>query len=653
MANWLNIPQQDNDDESTTAPTYILKTYHGEQHQRHYEHEIRAFTRLQTGSPVEYIVKCYATFRQAATFNLVMEYVPGGDLLQFFRTRPPPQNAEDRIDFWDSLTKLARGLHHIHQVSVEGERSARYQLVHQDIKPDNILLNQCHESKLYQFSPIISDLGHSHTRHMNGDIRDSPAIDRRGNQVYCAPESIHHSGFRRLGPNHITSDADIFSAGAVFSDAAAWVVGGQAGRYEYLRLRQEETVGIPGFANSGYECTFHDGSERLACVDKMHHHIRNSVPSDDKITTRVLEIVEKYMMTPTNRMPASQLYGKLEIEVRKARDECVSIGPVTPTGVKTPSPSDKPDNLWSPPPTAQSTSTDGYADNQHMYSEAPSCLLQTAAGISQTAFKSSVPMLLNPLRPNRQLKRPYTTPLPSDTEPLGRQEPSYNGLRSKSVMDTRLSMRDAHEYWVNKKQKQTVKLAVEKVIEELIDSFHGRDHFFFIDDTRSMEEHALEIESSFQTLAYIAKQMDSDGLELSFVSKPLDIFKRKHTTELVQIVHQHFGKYTAIEGSIETSLGILVNKIIMRRLPIRVRGIGEVSMGRKPITIFVFTDGKWGSGVRPGNQVDKPINELMKEIQRRGLTRTQVMFQFLRFGNDEDGKSHLEHLDEFGKKENW
>lgn len=278
-------------------PPYILKTYHGQQHEQHYRHEAQAFARLlHNPTSTEHVVKCHATFKHGETYNLVLEWVPGGDLLQYFESQRPPQTSEEIIDFWESLVRFTVGLHRIHQVILPGDRSDQYQLVHQDIKPDNILLDISAGPRTYQFSPIIADLEHSHIMHAREDTTVIPAIDRRGNQMYCAPESSHHSGFNRTGPNNITWQADIFSAGAVLSDAASWVAKGEDGREEYLRRRREELEKIEGFANSGYETAFHDGSERLPCVDAMHREIRRSLPPHDKMTARVLDIIENHML---------------------------------------------------------------------------------------------------------------------------------------------------------------------------------------------------------------------------------------------------------------------------------------------------------------------------------------------------------------------
>lgn len=653
-------------------PPYILKTYNGQQHERHYQHEVQAFARLlHNPTSTEHVVKCHATFRHGETYNLVMEWVAGGDLLQYFETQRPPQTSEEIIDFWDSLAKLNVGLHRIHQVILPGDRSDRYQLVHQDIKPDNILLDTSTGSRMYQFSPIIADLGHSHIRHVKEDTSVIPAIDRRGNQMYCAPESSHHSGFRRTGPNSITWEADIFSAGAVLSDAASWVAKGEDGREEYLRRRQEELENTEGFANSGYETAFHDGSERISSVDAMHRDIRSSLTSHDKMTARVLDIIEHHMLVlPKHRLQAKLLYNKFEKEVKEARTEALGEVPGVeqsqPTrsldlwklhdvlpDPETPPPSSRPERLWSPPGSAPlSTSTDGYSDCADTISP-----LASPPTPTQVAFLNASKVLFSvasptPRRPNGQPRRPYSTPYQPASVRHDSQV-SEDALRTISEAGSILSMQDAASWRKAMKLEGQVSSKVKRVIEELIENLARRDLLFFIDDTESMNEHSVLIEAAFQNLAYIAKSIDPDDVELSFVSKPLDVIKSRKTTWLLEEVGKHLNKHLSIKGRIESSLSTLINEKIMKRLPVSIPLFGQVPAWYKPITIFVFTDGKWGDGVEVGNGLTEPISKLMREMKKRGLNRTHVMFQFLRFGDDARGKEHLDYLDNFGKEEKW
>lgn len=641
--------------------SFILKTYHGQQHEQHYRHEVKAFSRLpHNPTSTEHIVKCYATFKHGETYNLVLDWVAGGDLLQYFERSHPPQAPQDIADFWDSLFKLNIGLDRIHQITVPGERSDQYQLVHQDIKPDNILLDIRPGSRPYQFSPIIADLGHSHIRHIKAGSPDIPAADHRGNQMYCAPESSHHAGFRRSGPNGITWEADIFSAGAVFSEAAAWVAQGEAGREEYSDRRRQQLKNTEGFPMSGYETAFHDGFERLSAVDAMHCDIRSSVPPQDRMTPRVLKIIEDHMLVlPKDRLRAKLLYSNFEKEVQDAKKEALgdldglhqarlikSLDHLSlhgaPPEPETPPPSSKPEKLWTPPGSA---STDGYSDSTFSPVYSPSTPTQVATSLLRASKVLSGVASPPPQRPNGQLQRPHTTPY---------QPSSANQFPQDSQEAPRsLSMQDAADWRRAMKLEGKVNPTVKRVIDQLIETLARRDLLFFIDDTESMKEHSVNIELAFQTLAYIAKSIDPDELELSFVSNPLDIFRGRKTSVLLEELRQHLSKHVSDKGMIESSLSNLINQKIIRRLPFDVPLLGQTPAWYKPITVFVFTDGKWGEGVDVGNGLTAPIGKLMRKMKKRGLNRTHVMFQFLQFGNDEKGREHLAYLDNFGKEEDW
>lgn len=600
-----------------------------------------------------------------------MDWVAGGDLLEYFKRCPPPRTSEDITDFWDSLVKVNIGLDRIHQIIVRGERSEQYQLVHQDIKPDNILVDIRPRSRPYQFFPIIADLGHSHLRRIKADNPNIPGVDHRGNQTYCAPESSRHAGFRRTGPNGITWHADIFSTGAVFSDAASWVAKGEDGRNEYSHNRQVELENTKGFALSGYETAFHDGVERLSTVNAMHHTIRSNAPSHDRITARVLDVIEKHMLVlPKERLQAKLLYSKFEKEIQEARRETLVEAQLldqeesarfldlsTLNGAlpypQTPPHSSRTDRIFSPPGSAalSTASTDGYPDRPDTSPLVMSPTASTQIALLNAKVLSSVTSP-NLKRPTGQLKRPHTTPN-QPASPRHVSQVSEEVLRSMSEEGSKLSMKDAADWRKAMKLKGQVDSKVTEVIEGLIENLEQRDLLFLIDDTESMKEHSDKIKVAFETLAYLAKNIDTDGLELSFVSKPLDIFKSRKTSVLLEELRKHLSKHVSVKGRIESSLGDLINDKIIKRLPYPVPFLGKVPSWYKPITVFVFTDGKWGEGVQVGNGLTEPINNLMKEMKKRGLNRTHVMFQFLRFGSDDKGREHLNHLANFGKDEKW
>lgn len=105
------------------------------------------------------------------TFHyLVVEYLPGGDMATLCRKHP--------------LT-LERALHYIEQVCAGLEHAHAHDVIHRDIKPQNLLLTaDCQTVK-------IADFGIAKIEALEG------AITRVGTDIYAAPE---HHPLRATGP---------------------------------------------------------------------------------------------------------------------------------------------------------------------------------------------------------------------------------------------------------------------------------------------------------------------------------------------------------------------------------------------------------------------------------------------------------------------
>lgn len=314
---------------------------------------------------------------------------------------------------------------------------------------------------------------------------------------------------------------------------------------------------------------------------------------------------------------------------------------------------DRADRIFNPHSFAAfATSTERYSDHQDTSPHVMLPTTPTQKALVRASMALSRVTSPNPKRPIGQLTRAFTTPN-QPSAPNHASQVAKDVLRSISDEGSILSMKDAADWRKAMKLEGQVNPKVTKVIEGLIEILQRRDLLFLIDDTGSMKEHSERIELAFQTLAYIAKRIDPDDLELSFVSNPLDIFKSRKTSVLLEELRQHLSKHVSVNGRIKSSLGDLINDKIMKRLPFSVPLFGQFPSWYKPVTIFVFTDGKWGEGVQVGNGLTEPINNLMKEMKKRGLNRTHVMLQFLRFGSDDKGREHLNHLANFGKNEKW
>lgn len=116
---------------------------------------------------------------------LVMEYVPGGTLLDLIRTAPLPWDARRAAEF---VARVARGVLAVHQAG----------LIHCDLKPQNILLSDAGE-------PKISDFGIS-TTHGVAPARLGESARAGGCMAFMAPEQY------RGAP---TQQSDLFALGGL------------------------------------------------------------------------------------------------------------------------------------------------------------------------------------------------------------------------------------------------------------------------------------------------------------------------------------------------------------------------------------------------------------------------------------------------------
>jgi hypothetical protein len=212
--------------------------------------------------------------------------------------------------------------------------------------------------------------------------------------------------------------------------------------------------------------------------------------------------------------------------------------------------------------------------------------------------------------------------------------------------ELRLTVAEASEWKQNWKYYKYNKPEVMRTIKILQSNLKGRDHIFFIENSTTMGPRAAQVLEAFDTLAYIAKRRDETKVELALSSTVKEkIHSNANVTPLMEVVKEC--RYDQIGCFMEERLTHLIDNVIMDRLlPAR-------PPKKNPISLIVFTDGQWGKDAEGAVGVENAIKRLIDRIQEHDLPRTQVMIQFIRFGDDEDGKRHLKYLVEFGKKHNW
>jgi serine/threonine protein kinase len=138
---------------------------------------------LKTMSGHPNVVKLYEVFEDQENYYMVFEYLQHGDIAC--------QIQNEYFEYEENLKKfylkILKGLNYIHDRSV----------VHRDIKPDNILLDEHMEPKIADFgiSSIYNSL--------------KPIKDTGGTPIYLAPEVIRSKG-------EVCLSTDVWSTGIMF-----------------------------------------------------------------------------------------------------------------------------------------------------------------------------------------------------------------------------------------------------------------------------------------------------------------------------------------------------------------------------------------------------------------------------------------------------
>ncbi|KAG5774801.1 hypothetical protein H9Q73_011525 [Fusarium xylarioides] len=199
----------------------VFKVYQGTRGHDMYTAETNIYSKLPLGTDSA-ITRTFTgfSFPESQRSIAVFEHANGGSLIDFFHTKSPPSSSENILLFWKAMLKLIETVAILH-----GELSRNSSgLVHQDIRPENILVFSKDEKD--SFSSIDFKFNGSTLFEPNRPPFPDPkiALKENRNHMYLPPEYPSN-----LPAMHST-EADIWSLGAVFSDTLVWSISGEIGR---------------------------------------------------------------------------------------------------------------------------------------------------------------------------------------------------------------------------------------------------------------------------------------------------------------------------------------------------------------------------------------------------------------------------------------
>lgn len=160
-----------------------------EQYREEFENEIQSIGRIHHRNLVPMVGYC----KEGVHRMLVFEYMKEGTLDDMLFDSSRTQPAWSWLDIAKAAVGIARGLEYLHN-------GCASQILHCDIKPDNILLDQ-------NLSPRITDFGIA--KLLGEDKVKKTITEVRGTRGYLAPEWLHTI------EGKVDSKVDVYSFGVV------------------------------------------------------------------------------------------------------------------------------------------------------------------------------------------------------------------------------------------------------------------------------------------------------------------------------------------------------------------------------------------------------------------------------------------------------
>ena len=137
----------------------------------------------------EYVVKYYESFYSEHSFNIVMEFCDGSDLKKYIKEHKSQNKLIEKDKIFDFILEICEGLKEIHSKN----------LIHRDLKPDNIFLTKDLKVKIGDFG-IAKQLNNP----------DEYASTCFGSLLYMAPEQVRNYQYN--------NKIDIWSLGCIIHE---------------------------------------------------------------------------------------------------------------------------------------------------------------------------------------------------------------------------------------------------------------------------------------------------------------------------------------------------------------------------------------------------------------------------------------------------
>ncbi|RSL72950.1 hypothetical protein CEP53_000901, partial [Fusarium sp. AF-6] len=288
----------------------VFKIYQGPDMEPLYKAEADVYSKLSGMKRTQKnITKHYGSFsfEETETRVIILEYAAKGSLLDFFNTVPPPVTPEESLMFWREIMKLVEAL------------------IHQDIQPANILVfphppkSQEQKESRFDVRFKLADFGFAELRRVSNPDEEFN-VENEGSSMYGAPECYPNHAIQREVRPKVTTKVDVWSLGAVFSDAFVWSLSGEDGREEYRKCRGKAIAELDHIKAKGFEACFHNGEDVLDVVPDFHAKVLQNKRVSDRISKGMSTFILSEMLTHVDsRICAHTLMNRKEKVIAEAQ----------------------------------------------------------------------------------------------------------------------------------------------------------------------------------------------------------------------------------------------------------------------------------------------------------------------------------------------